>query len=366
MAESEETKNATEVEEVDDDYEEDEDLEEGESDGDCSEDETPARDESVPVHEYLADCSYEAIKTCNIDFLTDFGSAEPFLIDGDSLVAYALANPYLSRKCGLQMLQVVHTIETTLARMMERGASFELFFFKGNSVLWRELGKAAEMARYAVIQHFATANRKRESSGAAPLVKLHILEGAWWDTESQALPSLVEQCGPSYIMTDFGWCGSEGRAMHITRAFVNHLHLSNLHVVTLADFELDGSHIMSNNMQPPRHPKARDKFALAIKELLDMHRDWLSGPEPAPNGGQMVLLPVDESKDVREAVMVSALRHVLTNCSDVGKANAVALCISLALAGSVPLSARCLPFTDAAFDRWVPCGDSLGNQQALL
>ena len=72
----------------DDEDEFDEELEEEEEDdANCSEDETPSRDENVAPHEYLLDCSYEAIKICNIDFLTDFGSAEPFLVDGDALVA---------------------------------------------------------------------------------------------------------------------------------------------------------------------------------------------------------------------------------------------------------------------------------------
>ena len=70
----------------DDEDEFDEELEEEEEDdANCSEDETPY--ENVAPHEYLLDCSYEAIKICNIDFLTDFGSAEPFLVDGDALVA---------------------------------------------------------------------------------------------------------------------------------------------------------------------------------------------------------------------------------------------------------------------------------------
>lgn len=350
---ADEAKKPAEVEEVEEDEDEDEDLEEGADDDQCSEDETPARDESLPVHEYLVDCSYEAIKICYIDFLTDFGSAEPFLIDGDALVAYALSNPYLNRKSGLQMLQVIHIIETTLARMMERGAIFDIFFFEKNSVLWREFDKAAEMARYITIQHFGMMNRARELTGKAPLAKIHMLPGVWWDPNSKALPDLVEQCGPSYIMTDFGWCGAEGRVLHITRAFVNYLHLSNLHVVTLADFELDGSHIMSNNMQPPRHPKAREKFILAVEELLAIHRSWLSEPLPASAAnGPASLLSVSEAKDIREAVLVAGMKFVMTSCNDVGKANAVAMCVSLALAASVPLSVRCLPFTDAAFDRY--------------
>jgi hypothetical protein len=350
--ESEEEKKPVEVADMEDGDEEDEDMEDEASDGQCSEDETPDRDPSVPVHEFMVDCSYEAIKICNIDFLTDFGSAEPFLIDGDALVAYALSNPYLNRKCGLQTLQVVHIIETTLARMMERGAKFEIFFFAGNAVLWREYDKAAEMARYITIQHFVTMNRVRQLSGQTPLANIHILPGSWWDPDSKSLPALVEQCGPSYIMTDFGWCGAEGRTLHITRAFVNYLHLQNLHIVTLADFELDGSHIISNNMQPPRHPKAQEKLRNSVDELLAMHRPWLSTPVPAPAAnGPATFLAVSEAKDIREAVLVAAMKYVATSCSDAGKANAVALCVALALAGSVPLSARCLPFTDAAFDR---------------
>jgi hypothetical protein len=359
--ESEGTKQPAEVEEIEEDEEDEEELEEGENDNDCSEDETPARDESIPVHQYLLDCSYEAIKICNIDFLTDFGSAEPFLIDGDSLVAYALTNPYLNKKSGLQMLHVVHIVETTLARMMERGANFDIFFFEGNAVLWREQDTASALARAVIIQHFNQMNRARELAGQGPLVKVHLLPGAWWDAGSAALPTLVEQCGPSYIVADFGWCGAEGRVLHLTRAFINHLHLSSLHVVTIADFELDGSHILSNNMQPPRHPRARDKFALAVRELLDLHRPWLAAPPPPPaaDGPAALLAPAD-ARDPREAVLVAAMRHVAAACADVGKVNAAAMCAALALAATAPLAARCLPFTDEAFERCAPGGGGRG------
>jgi hypothetical protein len=336
-------------EELDDD---DEDMEE-EDDAECSEDESPERDPSVPVDEFLLDCSFEAIKICNIDFLTDFGSAEPFLIDGDSLVAYALASPYLNRKCGLQLLQVIHTIETTLARLMERGATFDIFFFEGSEVLWKELDPSCEFARNAVMQHFLMLNRTRELSGTPPLVRIHVLPGSWWDETNTALPALVDQRGPSFIMADFGWCGASGRALHLTRAFVNHLHLLGLYVVTLADFEVDGSHTISNNMQPPRHPRARAKIALAVRELLALHQPWLSAPPPPAAGGGGGPAAADAA-DVREAVVVGAMRHVAAACPDAGRGNLVAACIALALAQGLPLASRCFPFADEAFDRSAP------------
>ena len=347
----------------DDEDEFDEELEEEEEDdANCSEDETPY--ENVAPHEYLLDCSYEAIKICNIDFLTDFGSAEPFLVDGDALVAHALANPYLDKKCGLQLLHVTHIVENTLSRLKERGANFNMFFFEGNAVLWKELGKGAEMAHYAIMQHFLMVNRKRELACEQPVLKVHALPGSWWDSNNTALQELIDQCGPSYIMTDFGWSGSSDRVLHLTRAFVNHLHLSNRHVVTFADMELKGSHIISNNMQPPRHPKAREKIGSTVDELLDIHKEWISAC--ASSVSSVPAVTQIEGDDIRESILVAAMKHVASTASDVGKGNFVTMCIASSLAQHATLLERCFPFSDESFAKWKESSATAKNADTFL
>lgn len=143
---------------VDDDGSDEESGSEAESMGADSDDETAEYDETRPPEEQLMDFAYCAIKIVNCDFLSEFGAAEPFVIDGDSLVAHALTEPLLTRGGAAQSLHVVHVVESILSAMTKRGANFQVFFFEGNSALWDRMGPTACAMRELVMNHLLMAN----------------------------------------------------------------------------------------------------------------------------------------------------------------------------------------------------------------
>ncbi len=154
----------------------DESLGEG-SDGGDSEDDSPEWDENGDVAEQLIRLSYSEIKLVNCDFLSEFGAAEPFLVDGDALVASVLTNPLLDLSKGIQTLHVVHAVESILASLTVRGANFGVFFFKGNSVFWQRMGPIAAAARETVLQHLVLLNKQRQLQSKPPAVRLHVVPG---------------------------------------------------------------------------------------------------------------------------------------------------------------------------------------------
>ena len=173
---------------------EEEEEEEEETGGD-SDDDCDGIDANLPPEEKLLHYSYNAIKVVPTDFLGDFGAAEPFMIDGDALIAKALNDNLLDTTCGGQMLHVVWTVENILQDLRQRGAHFELFFFEGNLGLWHKMGARARAARAVVMRHFQCANKKREVQGMQPAVVINVLPGGWWSGGPE-FRAMVDKVGP--------------------------------------------------------------------------------------------------------------------------------------------------------------------------
>jgi hypothetical protein len=146
----------------------DEESSEAESMGADSDDETPEYDENRPPEEQLMDFAYCAIKIVNCDFLSEFGAADPCVIDGDSLVAHALTDPLLTPGGAAQSLHVVHIVESILAAMTKRGANFQVFFFEGNMALWDRMGPTACAMRELVMNHLLMANAQVQAAPPHP------------------------------------------------------------------------------------------------------------------------------------------------------------------------------------------------------
>jgi len=331
------------------DSSEDESLGEAGSDHD-SEDDSPEWDENGDVAEQLIGLSYSEIKIVNCDFLSEFGAAEPFLIDGDALVASVLTNPLLDLSKGIQTLHVVHTVESILSNLAVRGANFGVFFFKGNTVFWQRMGAIAAAARETVLQHLLLVNKQLGMQGKPAAVRLHVVPGTWW-AENDEWKKVMAVEGPAYVMTDFGWSGTKDPAvLDVTRGFVHRLHMDHHQVVTIEDLEMDGSHTMSNNMQPPLKPGSRAKFAFALQKVLAMHASALA----AENSFAAPPVEAAAGLDVRDMLCVAAVKQAVASGAGGDKAldlGAVfALCLSLSK--NIPLAERAFPIPQDAWDAW--------------
>eukprot|EP00961_Rhodomonas_salina_P033844 455174-Rhodomonas_salina.1 len=107
------------------------------------------------------------------DFLKDFGTSEPFLIDGDGVVAHAMSDPLLDWRHGGQLLHLTYLVETFLGKLRQAGAVFEVFFFTGNSALFNHLSPSLRLARDAIVKHLSQAQFSENC------VKVHLLPGSW-------------------------------------------------------------------------------------------------------------------------------------------------------------------------------------------
>ncbi len=109
------------------------------------------------------------------DFLSDFGRCEPFLLDGDALMMYALSNKYLDWRNGGQFLHLMYVVEQFLALLWSRGANFEIFFLMENEVIFQHIGPSYQLARNILIHHLFS----YESRANYPL-KSHLIQGSWF------------------------------------------------------------------------------------------------------------------------------------------------------------------------------------------
>ena len=336
--EDEEILSGSEGEEVS----EDEEMGDGDSDDECED-----FDESKPPEDQLLHYSFNAIKMQPCNPLGDFGAAEVFLIDGDALVAKALCDRLLDTTCGGQMLHLVHTVESILQALKLRGAHFELFFFEGNNALWQRMGARQRSGRAVVLRHLQLVNKQRELQGQPPVVTLHILPGGWWSGGPE-FQAMMDTVGPAYMITDFGWCGAEDKTvLSITRSFVHFAHANFIQVVTLADLSIEGSRVLSCNMQPARKPTTRQKFAQAMAKLVADNKAVLDS-SPASTAGA-----VGEGEAV-DVTFVAALKKVTSDKVGGDKSADLAACLSLAMALSkrVPLTERAFVIPPDALDAW--------------
>jgi len=328
--------------------EEEEEGEEEEDGAGDSDDECEDFDDSKQPEDQLLDYSFSAIKVVNCDFLGDFGAAEVFMIDGDALIARALVDRLLDTTCGGQMLHLVHTVEAILQGLKQRGAHFELFFFEGNRTLWQKMGTRARAARAVVLRHFQLVNKQRELQGQPAAVRIHLLPGGWWSGGPE-FQAMVDQVGPAYMMTDFGWCGAEDKVvLSITRSLVHFLHANFIQVVTICDISIEGSRTFANNMQPARKPTTRAKFAQAMAKLVSNNKAALDAPVSSGAAGAV------GAGDAAEATFSAALKIVAASKAGGEKTDALAsaLALSAALSKHVPLTERAFVITDAALSAW--------------
>ena len=95
--------------------------------------------------------SLSALRPQFLTVLSDFGEAEKFVIEGDSLLLHALSDPALDW-AHPQFLHLTYVVETFLHELVKRGAHFCVVFFESHKAIWQGHG-AKGVARSLLIRH---------------------------------------------------------------------------------------------------------------------------------------------------------------------------------------------------------------------
>ena len=75
-----------------------------------------------------------------VTVLSDFGEAEQFLIEGDSILQLAFEDDRLDWQHGGQYLHLIYVIEKIVSQFFRRGAHFSFIFFESHQEIWKETG----------------------------------------------------------------------------------------------------------------------------------------------------------------------------------------------------------------------------------
>ena len=118
---------------------------------------------------------HKLLKTEYVDFLSDFGRSEPFLVDGDALVLHALNDSLLDWQNGGQFLHLVFLVEKFLQNLQSRGSKFDVFFFHDNKAIFQQHSASFVLARTAILHHLKSHESKLP-------FKVHIVKGSWINT----------------------------------------------------------------------------------------------------------------------------------------------------------------------------------------
>jgi hypothetical protein len=161
---------------------------------------------------YLTLAEQNCLDFEHVDFLSDFGSNEPFLIDGDALVVSTLNNTWLDWKNGGQFLHHVYIVECFLQKLCDRGCQFDIFFMLGNANLLRQ-EPSYLLARTILMHHL-------QSCKSTQFSKVHLVSGSWLHSnqggvDASSFTELLNDFLPSFIMTNSSKLNSLARGSFI-------------------------------------------------------------------------------------------------------------------------------------------------------
>ena len=190
----------------------------------------------------------------HVDFLSDFGSNEPFLIDGDALVVSTLNNTWLDWKNGGQFLHHVYIVECFLQKLCDRGCQFDIFFMLGNANL---LGQEPSylLARTILMHHL-------QSCKSTQFSKVHLVSGSWLHSnlgggDASSFTELLNDFRPSFIMTNSGCQQGEKEIFAVAQMhFKHHCLVEGKIVITFERLTFEGSRVFGFVYLPPRVPCA--------------------------------------------------------------------------------------------------------------
>jgi hypothetical protein len=276
------------------------------------------------------------------DFLSDFGSSEPFLIDGDALIMHALNNECLDWRNGGQILHHMYIVESFLQKLSVRGCQFDIFFLQGNEPLFKRESSSYILARTVVIHRLRSYAASRQASGTGSF-KVHVITGSWLDcnytddrdvkgsilvedaglVRMQPYPTswgmLLETFRPSFIMSYAGY--NDDHPMMFAVAQMTFVHsclqarTSNI-IVTLETLTFEGSRIYGFLFYPPagryRSETMLHCYHLIRKrpELTQLARRQGEDTQSARSSVQLAL-DSTQGGDFRASIYLQALIRLL-------------------------------------------------------
>ena len=273
-----------------------------------------------------------------VDFLKDFGRSEPFLLDGDALVTYALSDKSLDWQNGGQFLHAAFTVERFLENLSSRGAKFQVFFLLGNDRLFSSLGKSYLLCRKVIMEHL-----KQSQSTSAHCLKVHFIQGSWFSENSDSWTHLLECVQPVFIMSN-NVCSLHVHVALLQRWFVLRMLISGKYVVVLDGFKTEGSRMKTFLFNPP-FPSRGTK----IKEYISVFEARFSEIDTNLAGKMGIIVPVIPLIDLKidpavqdtiTSIYIQSLQLLMRE----GKKKAIgfaAICfLCLEIMRQLPLTAR--------------------------
>ena len=301
---------------------------------------------------------HKLLKTEYVDFLSDFGRSEPFLVDGDALVLHALNDSLLDWQNGGQFLHLVFLVEKFLQNLQSRGSKFDVFFFHDNKAIFQQHSASFVLARTAILHHLKSHESKLP-------FKVHIVKGSWINTlnvnvlppssdrsnctpvpvHAAALGSwrgLIDTFRPTFVMSNAGRESGQVSVLAVAQmAFVHNYLVEGHNVVTFDNLTFEGSRIWAFLYNPP---------SLAASHSLRNFYDTLKTQmfvnlfETQSEAEEEVMQPCIDCDDLRTHLYLQSLSRVLDMCDHRPRSRA----LTMICLGCLEMM-RVLPLDDRSF-----------------
>lgn len=169
------------------------DSEENSSDGD-SDIETPVEDEEILE-------GYKHLSSRRVDLVGDYAGNELFLIDGDSLLAYAFSDPNLDFVDGFQMLHASYLVENFLGHLKQRKCNFHIVFFEDHpDMSIPSTAPKSNNSKYALARIAITRHLQVNLPSAHPDIKIHVFPSI----HDKGFATYLDEAGMYFMMCHDG------------------------------------------------------------------------------------------------------------------------------------------------------------------
>eukprot|EP00960_Hanusia_phi_P032080 749668-Hanusia_phi.AAC.1 len=233
------------------------------------------------------------VKKQYVDFISDFGLSERFLLDGDAMIDMLMENESLDWSHNGQFLQVIYLVEDFLSKLYQRGLRFDIFFFIDNDLFLRGLSSGKRLIRHLAIHHLLRNKIKTPEDCATLLVR-----GSWHDANSKARKretladgggsninletwhTLMHKKNPAYIMTNYNKLSSLVYAV-AQKCFIMSNLVNMKYLVLLDKMRMEGSRIQAHVLIPSGQPKVIAERSDLLLKMRSFCEQQLSSSKPS-------------------------------------------------------------------------------------
>ncbi|KHE88629.1 hypothetical protein GE21DRAFT_6037 [Neurospora crassa] len=246
---------------------------------------------------------FRSLSPTKVDIVGDFTGKERFAIHGEALLAHCLHAMKVDFDYGFQILHAVHSVETLLQRLHDRGCNFHVLWFNREYQLSiptdipAEITYRYQLTRSILIEHFAHAQTDKQT----------IFSLVFTSLDSNSFAQYLQEHHPHFFLGSNGttpwWTG--GPQLLVPLHMLYRINSAGLHIACVENLEFKSSRAFLPVASPRGAQRSLNGDTLSPIPDTSLMEDNIQHRL----GG----LAKTHSLTAREIISLYSLAHVLAN-----------------------------------------------------